>query len=436
MTAAIHVERLHKLYARNARKRHFSTLKSALVGGAKRALTTSQAFTALADISFAVRKGTTVAVIGANGSGKSTLLKVLAGILKPTSGRVEVDGRVAALLELGAGFHPEISGRENIVINGIMLGLGRREIERRIPEIIRFAELEDFIDAPVKTYSSGMYVRLGFSVAVAVEPDVLLVDEVLAVGDEAFSHRCIDRFHDLKRRGRTVLVVTHALELAETLADEILFLEDGRLVTQGPPRETIDGYRARVAGDAEAPAVSAVEPSAVETSASGALDPVPGPEPDTWRPRRWGNRRVEIESVTLTAATGENALLWTGEPLVITVELHAHEPQVDFVIGIALHARDGRLAYGTNTDIERFRPERLEGRSRVRVIFPTLLLLEGSYALDVAVHTRDGNAFDYHRACRVLTVRSRVRDHGVARLEHRWELTGGIALSSDPETRG
>ena len=162
-------------------------------------------------MSFTVPRGSTFGVIGRNGSGKSTALKLVAGITKPTSGTVKVDGRISALIELGAGFHPEISGRENVFINGIMLGLTKREIQDRFDEIVDFAELREFIDAPVKTYSSGMYMRLGFAVAIHVDPDVLLVDEVLAVGDEGFTHKCLDKFAELRRRGKTILLVTHSL---------------------------------------------------------------------------------------------------------------------------------------------------------------------------------------------------------------------------------
>ena len=176
-----------------------------------RNLRPDETFAAVRDVTFDVRAGQTLGVIGRNGSGKSTLLKLVAGITKPTTGTVAVTGRISALIELGAGFHPEISGRENVFINGIMLGLSKREITRRFDEIVEFAEMKDFIDAPVKTYSSGMYMRLGFAVAIHVDPDVLLVDEVLAVGDEGFTHKCLDKFAEFKRRGKTILLVTHSL---------------------------------------------------------------------------------------------------------------------------------------------------------------------------------------------------------------------------------
>src|SRR3990170_169735 len=216
LAIAVRVSDVTKVYQRYAHRKQFRTLKSALLkGNLIGELRPDETFSALSGVTFNVWEGSTFAVIGRNGSGKSSLLKVLAGITKPTSGQVEVTGRVSALIELGAGFHPEISGRENVFINGIMLGLTKREVTRRFDEIVGFAELEDFIDAPVKTYSSGMYMRLGFAVAINVDPDVLLVDEVLAVGDEAFTHKCLDRFADLRRRGKTIVLVTHSLDLVQ-----------------------------------------------------------------------------------------------------------------------------------------------------------------------------------------------------------------------------
>jgi lipopolysaccharide transport system ATP-binding protein len=208
---AIEVRGVRKTYRRYSRRRQFATLKSALLSGRVLSdLRPDETFDALKGVSFDVAAGRTFGIVGRNGSGKSTMLKLIAGIGRPTEGTVAVNGRVSALIELGAGFHPEISGRENVYINGMMLGLTKREVAARFDEMVAFAELEDFIDAPVKTYSSGMYIRLGFAVAIHVDPDVLLVDEVLAVGDEGFTHKCLDKFAELKRRGRTVLLVTHA----------------------------------------------------------------------------------------------------------------------------------------------------------------------------------------------------------------------------------
>src|ERR671930_2399048 len=239
---AIELAHVSKVYHRYNR-RQFATLKSALLQRSLlRDLRPSETFPALSDVSFAVPRGSTFGVIGRNGSGKSTALKLVAGITKPTAGTVSVTGRVSALIELGAGFHPEISGRENVFINGIMLGLTKREIQHRFDEIVDFAELKEFIDAPVKTYSSGMYMRLGFAVAINVDPDVLLVDEVLAVGDEAFTHKCLDKFGEFRRRGKTILLVTHSLDLVTRFCDEALWLDGGIVKTTGDPKRVVGAY--------------------------------------------------------------------------------------------------------------------------------------------------------------------------------------------------
>jgi lipopolysaccharide transport system ATP-binding protein len=230
MANAIELTNVSKVYRRYSHRRQFATLKSALLSRSLvRDLSPDETFPAVQDVTVAVPRGRTLGVIGRNGSGKSTLLKLVAGITKPTTGSVTVNGRISALIELGAGFHPEISGRENVFINGIMLGLTKREIARRFDEIVEFAELQQFIDAPVKTYSSGMYMRLGFAVAIHVDPDVLLVDEVLAVGDEGFTHKCLDKFAEFKRRGKTILLVTHSLGLVERFCDEALWMAAGTM---------------------------------------------------------------------------------------------------------------------------------------------------------------------------------------------------------------
>src|SRR6266540_5856227 len=243
---AIELVTVSKVYRRYS-GRQFSTLKSALLQRSiLRDLRPDQAFPALTDVSFTVPRGSTYGVIGRNGSGKSTALKLVAGITKPTAGTVRVSGRVSALIELGAGFHPEISGRENVFINGIMLGLTKREIQERFDEIVDFAELREFIDAPVKTYSSGMYMRLGFAVAIHVNPDVLLVDEVLAVGDAGFTHKCLDKFAEFRRRGKTILLVTHSLNLVERFCDEALWLDAGLALSHGDPKRVVGAYLTKV----------------------------------------------------------------------------------------------------------------------------------------------------------------------------------------------
>ena len=225
MSVAIDVRDVTKVYRRFAHKKQFATLKSALLTRSLiRDLKPEETFSALRGVSFSVPAGCTYGIIGRNGSGKSTMLKCVAGITRPTTGTVTVKGRISALIELGAGFHPEISGRENVFINAVMLGLSKREITNRFDEIVDFAEMREFIDAPVKTYSSGMYMRLGFAVAIHVDPDVLLIDEVLAVGDEAFTRKCLDKIAEFRRRGKTIVFVTHDIDEAIAMADRVLVM--------------------------------------------------------------------------------------------------------------------------------------------------------------------------------------------------------------------
>jgi ABC-type polysaccharide/polyol phosphate transport system ATPase subunit len=308
---AIELVNVTKVYRRYG-SHHFATLKSALMQRSiLQDLKPSETFHALTDVSISVPAGSTFGVIGRNGSGKSTALKLVAGITKPTSGTVSVKGRISALIELGAGFHPEISGRENVFINGIMLGLTKREIEKRFDEIVEFAELRDFIDEPVKAYSSGMYMRLGFSVAIHVDPEVLLVDEVLAVGDEGFTHKCLDKFADFKRRGKTVLLVTHSLGLVERLCDEAVWLDGGRKQIEGDPKRVVDAYVARVAQQEEN-FLASEEVKALQEQPAQAVDvPVMASDPTEDLTKaaegRWGSRLVEISQVGLLDAKGHAA---------------------------------------------------------------------------------------------------------------------------------
>src|SRR5947208_6449706 len=269
---AISLKNVNKSYRLWGRGSQFATLKSALL---KRDLKLEPEATvpALKNISFQVHRGEAFGIIGRNGSGKSTLLKIVSGILKPTSGRVAITGRIAALIELGAGFHPEITGRENIYINGIMLGLTKRDIESRFDRIVEFSGVADFLDQPVKTYSSGMYVRLGFSVAVHVDPDVLLIDEVLAVGDEEFSQKCVAKIQEMKYRGVTLLFVTHQLDQVRNLCDRALWLDYGEAKAIGDPVRVVDDYLQNVSGGVASAETRAPREEAAEASSAAAEAP-------------------------------------------------------------------------------------------------------------------------------------------------------------------
>ena len=440
MSTAIALRDVTKIYRRYGRRRQFSTLKSAILSGTMLSdLRPDETFPALSGVSFEVQKGQTYGIIGRNGSGKSTALKLVAGITKPTSGTVSVDGRISALIELGAGFHPEISGRENVFINGIMLGLSKREITRRFDEIVEFAELEDFIDAPVKTYSSGMYMRLGFAVAINVDPDILLVDEVLAVGDEAFTHKCLDKFGEFRRRGKTVLLVTHSLGLVERFCDEVLWLDAGRARADGDPRRVVGAYitaveqrEERQLAQEDAKARDSVEASARgETGATLEAVAKDEPPPDMFRATegRWGSREVEIVGVRFVGEDGSGGHVFhSGERVSVHMQVVAHEPVEDFVFGIGLFNADGVCCYGTNTSIAELVGDRFEGTGEVTFAIDGLDLTEGTYKVDVAVHKRDGVPYDYHRLLYTFRVKSRTKDVGIYRPRHRWEFGGGIRL--------
>ncbi len=419
-TPAIRVEGLTKLYRRTTAGHHLRTLKSALIERSLvKGLSPEESIPALTDVSFTVAKGEAVGLIGSNGSGKSTLLKTVAGILKPTRGKIRVDGRVAALIELGAGFHPEISGRENIYINGAVLGLSRREISRRFDAIVEFSGLESFIDEPVKNYSSGMYVRLGFAVAVHTDPEILMVDEVLAVGDEAFSHRCLRRIEEFLADGKTLFLVSHSLDLIEEICDRVVWLEGGQLKESGLPRRVVDAYREWVAaaeGQAHQEAKEQREHEASE------------PEEETQEEAlRWGSGEAVIEQIRLMVGGEERYYFQTGDAVTFEISARANHQLEDFVFGIAIQTPRGGECWGTNTELDGFVPSRLAGGVvRVDVTCPNLRLGAGEYVVDVAVHARDGTPYDYRRKLVSFSVTAPTRSVGTYFPEHDWAFSDNV----------
>lgn len=431
---AIRIENVSKRYRRFAQSHKFLTLKSAFVGGNLfKALQPDQVFTALDDVSLEILEGETFGVIGSNGAGKSTLMKIVAGTTKPTEGEVEIRGNISALIELGAGFHPEISGRENVYINGIMLGLTRKEIAERFDEIVAFAELEEFIDMPVRNYSSGMYMRLGFSVAIHVNPDVLVIDEVLAVGDEAFVHKCLDKIGEFKRRNKTILLVTHGMDTVRRLCDRAAWVQEGKIAAVGDPVRVVDRYLDWVAEHEEAE-MTRTENERIARAGEGTDDEglppaasVEGPGDGPYEPGRWGSGGVTLEGVRFLDREGEaRHVFTTGDPMTIEISYVAAEPVEDFVFGIGIFNANGVACYGTNTDIERFVPDRLADRGTVHLVIDALQLIQGTYYLDVAVHRKDGTAYDYHRGLYSFRLSSLYGDVGVARLPHSWRFDGGL----------
>jgi ABC-type polysaccharide/polyol phosphate transport system ATPase subunit len=364
------VSKRYRLY--HERNQH---LKSAVL---HRKRSRFEEFWALTDVSFDIQPGDMFGIIGENGSGKSTLLKCMARILRPDKGTISVQGKISALLELGAGFHPELSGRENVHLNGSILGLKRRDLDRKFDEIVAFAGLERFIDTPVKSYSSGMYVRLGFSVAINVDPDVLLIDEVLAVGDESFQRRCGEKFAELKEQGKTVVIVSHSLGSVRSLCDRVAWLEGGVLRDVGNAGTVIDAYIDEVHEDRE------------QVAGAGS---------------RWGSGEARIERLELLDARGRPTdRVHTGDPVTFRLHYLFDERIPRPVFGLAIHTVEGVHVTGPNTREADCVPEFLEGAGHVDLGVPNLLLLPGTYDLSAAVtdfatlHTFDfrHNAFRFH----------------------------------------
>jgi len=416
---AVIAEKISKMYKKYAHRHKFLTLKSALVNRTLFSeLTAAEKFEALSDVSFTIPKGKTVSIIGENGSGKSTLLKLLAGISKPTAGTLETNGRISALIELGAGFHPEISGRENIFINGIILGLSRKRILTLYDEIVRFAELEEFIDKPVKSYSSGMYMRLGFSIAINVDPDILLVDEVLSVGDASFVPKCLDKINEFRRKGKTIIFVSHDLSTVERISDEVIWLKHGRIAMQGHAKRVVDAYLEYVGkkDEVKAEIIHEEQEKAAEEE----------------REKRWGSQEIILQNVKMIDSEGKEKYIYDpGESLTLQFDVESKgADQEDFVFGIGIFNSEGVQCYGTNTYIDRLISKRLCGKGMVKIKMSALNLINGSYYLNVAVHKRDGYPFDYHHFLYTFRVGSAHRDVGIARIPHQWSFSGGIDVES------
>ena len=323
-----------------------------------------------------------------------------------------------------------------------MLGLTKREVTERFDEIVEFAEMKDFIDAPVKTYSSGMYMRLGFAVAIHVDPDVLLVDEVLAVGDEGFTHKCLDKFAEFKRRGKTILLVTHSLGMVERFCDEALWLDAGRIKGSGDPKRIVGAYvtdfehreeQELAATDARARRSAAEPGTPADDHAPAVLPDNPvetgsGPT-DMFRAAegRWGSREVEITDIALLDADGAPGHVFhSGDRLDLRIRMRAPLPVDDFVVGVGLFNAEGVCCYGTNTSIEELMPERLSGEAEAIFSFESLDLVEGTYKLDVGIHKMDGYPYDYHRLLHTFRVKSRAKDVGIYRPRHAWRFSGDV----------
>jgi len=403
--SAITLERVSKKFAlRRDRPRSFQEMFLSLVRRNGRDV--PEEFWALRDVSLNIEVGETIGFIGPNGAGKSTLLKLISRIIEPTSGSVTVNDRVGALLELGAGFHPDLTGRENIYLNGAILGLDRGQIDRRLDDIIAFAELERFIDVPVRHYSSGMYVRLGFSVAVHTDPKILLVDEVLAVGDQNFQHKCLERIMQMQRQGLTICFVSHDLGSVQRLCSRAVWLEDGFVQQAGGVNDTVSAYLRHMAMQEEAQVA----------------DPRGQPARTL---QRWGSGQARVVSVAFLGSDGrERNVFHVGESWAVRLRYQAPERVDEPVFGIAVHRMDGVHVCGPNTAFSGLRIPFIEGEGEIVYRVDALPLMEGSYMLSVGLHNQADTAmYDYHdrlHAFRVRQVGTGER-YGLVTMKGTWE---------------
>ena len=350
---------------------------------------------ALNDVSFDIKKGETIGIIGPNGSGKSSALGLIAGTTSPTTGTVKAYGRVASLLELGAGFHSELTGRENIFLNGAILGISRETIKKRFERIVDFSGIREFLDVPVKFYSSGMYVRLGFAVAVEIDPDILLIDEVLAVGDIAFQTKCLARIRDFQRRGKTLVIVSHALQTVEEFCDRVFLLHQGRLVAQAPPAEAILTYLRSYMG--EGGSVHTVE---------------------------YGSRDAEIENVRFFDPRGaEKGTFETGEPMTVEIVYNAKKRIEKPVFGFAVKTGNGMFVFGSNSQLAEYPIDAIDGKGSMRLTIDPLSLMNGNFFLSLSIHSWD-HTVQYHRQedWYPFVVKNPTGTLGLFHLNTRWEM--------------
>lgn len=366
-------------------------------------------FKALNGITFKVRKGDAIGILGKNGSGKSTLLKLITGVLSPTSGLIQVRGKISAILELGAGFNPEYSGKENIYLNGLMMGYTREEIDEKMDDIIKFADIGDFIEQPVKIYSSGMFARLAFAVSINVEPDILIVDEALAVGDVRFQTKCIDKMKELKKQGTTILFVSHATEQVKRFCNQAIWLKDGVVHAAGDSSEIADMYEDFMNYNTE------YEPINIEQLRKSG-------ESEEHTPNFIRPDNPDILSL-ITGVKINKTNLKTFDDLVVEVEYEVYEEIIkDLLLGVAIYTPDRKYIFGPNTYLEKVQiPNRL-GRHRMKYTIDKLTLLGGTFCVDVGLFNNEGMVCLHYKEDAVrFNITNKYFSEGLVYMEHRWE---------------
>ena len=404
--ATVHAERLTKVY------RSYATPWDRLIEGVLRR-PRHREFRALEDVSFTLPRGEGLALIGENGAGKSTLLKILAGITAPTSGEFRVSGKIASILELGSGFHPEFTGRQNVVLNAAMLGLSQEELRRKMPDIIAFSELGDFIDQPVKTYSTGMAMRLGFSIATQVEPDVLIIDEALSVGDGYFQKKCMDRLRLFVGGGGTLLFCSHAMYYVSAFCQRALWLRQGKAEALGPTEEVVREYENFL-----------VAKSAQAAAHTGDHAPAP---PLSALPARIASARL----------LGGGALYAQGDPWELEVAWESEDPRLAFHLGVGINRVDGIEVCSFATHLDGLEPVSGERAYTARLAIPSLPLVKGEFTLYIFLLDEEGlHIYDQRVIPGSFQVRSPAYVFGLVRVEHAWELDAGSGSSVQRSVAG
>jgi lipopolysaccharide transport system ATP-binding protein len=408
--AAIQVEKLGKQFRRFHPERP-TTVAETFAHGLRRLRPTDR-FWALRDVSFSVKSGEMLGVIGGNGAGKSTLLRLLGGVGLPDEGSVKVNGRIGALLDLGTGFHPELTGHENLYIAGVIGGLTRREITQRFDEIVAFAELEDFIDSPLRIYSTGMQMRLAFAVAVHIEPDILLIDEVLAVGDIAFQRKCLDRIGQFKKQGCAVVLVSHEAALVRQMCDQALWLRHGEVVAQGEADIVVGQYVAEMTAETKRRTPQDQPPILTPGGTELAINK-----------NRFGSLEAEVTGVNLCDAQNRPVTeITSGQPLNVTISYQASIPMAP-IFGLTISRPDGFICYDTSTAATGLATPTLTGNGQILLSLERLDLIPGDYFVDVGIYEHNwAYAYDYHWHVYPLTVAGNSLEKGVLRPPHRWEL--------------
>jgi lipopolysaccharide transport system ATP-binding protein len=413
MEQAIIVENLSKIYRRYHTDRP-STLQEAVLRGLRRIRPAEQLY-ALKEIYFNVPRGEMLGIIGQNGAGKSTLLRLIGGVGRPNTGSIEVRGRIGAMLDLGAGFHPELTGRENVFISGVISGLTRREVIERFDSIVAFAELEAYIDRPLRTFSSGMQMRLAFAVAVHIDAEVLLIDEVLAVGDAAFQQKCLDRIGQFTRGGRTGILVSHDLGMVKKLCDQALWLQQGQIIAHGPANVVVDDYLAQVKDETER-RTPADHPTRRMTT---------GAMLEASR-NRFGSFELEIRDVSFCNASGKHvSQIESGDSLQIDIAYVAPQPIQAPIFDVTISREDGLVCFKTDTLNAGLMPASVEGSGVLSLQIDRLDLEGGRYYVDVGAYERDwAYAYDYHWRAHQLEIASDSGrgNEGLLRPPNQWRI--------------